>query len=263
MHSVANAPSTLPQANDPCWCGSGRKYKRCHKRSEGRVLPGVVSPMRPVPAHIGRPPYADTGVPLSWDEPRVKSPEVIERMRTAGAVAAEILRLAGEAVRPGPDHRRARRLRPRPLHRARRLPVTAQLQRLPQEPVHLGERGHLPRHPRLTGAGRRRHRQPRRHRLHRRGARRHQRHVPRRRRRPGEPPAGQGHRGVHVVRHRGGQAGPPDQRHRPGHRGPRQGPPLRRHPGLHRPRHRRAVPLRHPGAPLLRLAGVDDHAARA
>ncbi len=101
MHSVANAPSTLPQANDPCWCGSGRKYKRCHKRSEGRVLPGVVSPMRPVPAHIGRPPYADSGVPLSWDEPRVKSPEIIERMRTAGAVAAEILRLAGEAVRPG------------------------------------------------------------------------------------------------------------------------------------------------------------------
>ncbi len=101
MRTVANAPTTPPQANDPCWCGSGRKYKRCHKKTEGRVLPGEVSPMRPVPDHIARPPYADTGEVVAWDEPRVKSPDVIERMRHAGKVAAEILRLAGEAVRPG------------------------------------------------------------------------------------------------------------------------------------------------------------------
>jgi methionyl aminopeptidase len=65
------------------------------------VLPGVVSPRRDVPTHIGRPSYADSGIPEDWDEPRVKSPEVLERMRRAGAVAAEILRLAGEFVRPG------------------------------------------------------------------------------------------------------------------------------------------------------------------
>jgi len=23
-------PSKLPDRNDPCWCGSGRKYKKCH-----------------------------------------------------------------------------------------------------------------------------------------------------------------------------------------------------------------------------------------
>jgi methionyl aminopeptidase len=101
MRTLANEPTSLPQANDPCWCGSGRKYKRCHKRTEGRVLPGVVSPMRPVPAQIARPPYAETGEVESWDEPRVKSADVIERMRRAGAVAAEILHLAGEAVAPG------------------------------------------------------------------------------------------------------------------------------------------------------------------
>jgi len=103
MHAttVATAPAVLPQANDPCWCGSGRKYKRCHKRTEGRVLPGAVSPMRPVPAHIGRPPYADTGEVTRWDESRVKTPEIIERMRVAGRLAAEILRLAGGYVRPG------------------------------------------------------------------------------------------------------------------------------------------------------------------
>jgi methionyl aminopeptidase len=101
MSSLANAPTALPQANDTCWCGSGRKYKRCHKRTEGRVLPGQVSPMREVPPHIARPGWADTGDVVMWDEPRVKSPDVIERMRHAGAVAAEILQLAGEFVRPG------------------------------------------------------------------------------------------------------------------------------------------------------------------
>ena len=68
---------------------------------EGRVLPGIVSPMRPVPPHIGRPPYADTGQVPRWNESRVKSPEIIERMRTAGALAADILRQAGEFVKPG------------------------------------------------------------------------------------------------------------------------------------------------------------------
>src|SRR5436190_11447554 len=100
MTSTA-APALPLQANDPCWCGSGRKYKRCHRGFEGRVMPGEVSPMRTVPEHIERPPYAATGRVTRWDEPRIKSPEIIERMRTAGSMAAEILRLAGEAVRPG------------------------------------------------------------------------------------------------------------------------------------------------------------------
>ena len=94
-------PAVLPQANEACWCGSGRKYKRCHKPLEGRVLQGEISPMRPVPAHIARPPYAATGEAPRWAEPRVKTPEIIERMRVAGAMAAEILRLAGEMVAPG------------------------------------------------------------------------------------------------------------------------------------------------------------------
>ena len=65
------------------------------------MLQGVVTPMRAVPPHITRPSYADTGMPLPRGEARVKSPEIIERMRHAGAVAAEILRLAGEFVQPG------------------------------------------------------------------------------------------------------------------------------------------------------------------
>jgi methionyl aminopeptidase len=95
------APTTLPAANEACWCGSGRKYKRCHKKSEGRILPGFVSPMRSVPASIGRPPYAESGTPEPWNEPRIKSPETIEKMRVAGSVAAEVLALAGQMVAPG------------------------------------------------------------------------------------------------------------------------------------------------------------------
>jgi len=57
--------------------------------------------MRTVPDHIARPSYADTGEVERWDEPVVKSPEVIEAMRHAGRVASEVLRLAGEFLQPG------------------------------------------------------------------------------------------------------------------------------------------------------------------
>jgi methionyl aminopeptidase len=94
-------PDVLPTANDTCWCGSGRKYKRCHKPLEGRVIAGTVSARREVPAHIQRPQYAETGQVNRWNESAVKSADVIARMRVAGAIAAEVLRLAGQAVKPG------------------------------------------------------------------------------------------------------------------------------------------------------------------
>lgn len=95
------AVTAPPKSNDVCWCGSGRKYKRCHKPLEGRVLPGVISPKRTVPDTIARPPYADTGEVRRWGEPDIKSPEVIDAMRRTSVSAAEVLRLAGEFVRPG------------------------------------------------------------------------------------------------------------------------------------------------------------------
>jgi methionyl aminopeptidase len=98
---TAAAAHVVPKANDPCWCGSGRKYKRCHRQYEGRIAPGVVSARRPVPAHIVRPAYAETGEAPRWDESRVKSDDVIARMRAAGRLAAEVLQKAGERVAPG------------------------------------------------------------------------------------------------------------------------------------------------------------------
>ena len=89
------------KSNDPCWCGSGRKFKRCHKVTSERIRPGRVTPMRTVPPDITRPHYADTGEVVRRPESGVQSPDVIERMRKAGRIAAEILEMLGDAVRPG------------------------------------------------------------------------------------------------------------------------------------------------------------------
>jgi methionyl aminopeptidase len=111
-------------ANDLCWCGSGRRYKRCHRiadldperaaadearraaeeaASAGFVRPGKQSPRREVPADIPRPPYAldKHGRPRERDSARPKDPETIELMRVAGRAAAEVLQVVGAAVRPG------------------------------------------------------------------------------------------------------------------------------------------------------------------
>ena len=111
-------------ANDACWCGSGRRYKRCHRvadldperaaaeqarreeqerRAASYVRPGRRSPRREVPPHIPRPDYAldKHGRPRSRDSGRPKDAETLARMRVAGRAAAEVLQLVGEAVRPG------------------------------------------------------------------------------------------------------------------------------------------------------------------
>jgi methionyl aminopeptidase len=98
--SVSVSPAGL-RSNDACWCGSGRKYKRCHKLSQAPVRPGRVSPARAVPQGIGRPDYAVTGDPGTWVEPMVRPPEVIEAVRRASRAAAEVLAVVGAAVRPG------------------------------------------------------------------------------------------------------------------------------------------------------------------
>jgi methionyl aminopeptidase len=93
--------TTALKSNDPCWCGSGRKYKRCHQASQQRVRPGLVSPRRPVPEAIAGPDYAQGGRPLQVDEPMVKTTELIDRMRVAGRVAAEVLEETAAAVKVG------------------------------------------------------------------------------------------------------------------------------------------------------------------
>jgi methionyl aminopeptidase len=101
MTSTTLTDPTRLGANDPCWCGSGRKFKRCHRASYEPVQAQPQSPTRTVPESIERPPYADTGDRSVRGEPDVKSPDVIERMRRTGVSAAEILREVGAAIAPG------------------------------------------------------------------------------------------------------------------------------------------------------------------
>jgi methionyl aminopeptidase len=114
------APHEGLAANAPCWCGSGRKYKRCHRLADidpvvgaagdappfpprgQRVRPGVQSPRRAVPDSIVRPPYAaGAGMPDTRDPGLPRDADTIARMRVAGKAAAQVLALAGAAVAPG------------------------------------------------------------------------------------------------------------------------------------------------------------------
>ena len=74
--TLRRPPNKLPRLNEPCWCGSGKKYKKCHEeldveflRNEKarleaeRVRPGRLSVMRPVPSYIAKPDYAFSGTP--------------------------------------------------------------------------------------------------------------------------------------------------------------------------------------------------------
>ncbi len=65
------------------------------------VLPGVVSPRRPVPASIPRPEYVDRPAPAKFTGSEVKDAETIEKMRIAGRLAGEARELVGAAIVPG------------------------------------------------------------------------------------------------------------------------------------------------------------------
>ncbi len=117
---VGEAEMSLPGRNDPCWCGSGKKYKKCHLDTDARgestpttaapraapakgtVRPGFVGAGRPVPVEIWRPPYAETGDPGPRTKRScVKTPDEIEAMRAANKLARVVLDHVVRHVRPG------------------------------------------------------------------------------------------------------------------------------------------------------------------
>lgn len=67
----------------------------------GTTKPGKLSPKRVVPAQIERPEYLFHNGPEVVTTSDVKSPEVVERIRQAGRIAAGALQAAGAAVAPG------------------------------------------------------------------------------------------------------------------------------------------------------------------
>jgi methionyl aminopeptidase len=64
------------------------------------LLPGQLSPWREVPAHIPRPEYVGKKEPTRSNR-TVQTPEIIDRMRVAGRLAAQAVILAGEHCKPG------------------------------------------------------------------------------------------------------------------------------------------------------------------
>ena len=65
------------------------------------LVPGVLSPRRPVPDRIARPEYVDRPAPARYTGSEVKDAETIERMRVAGRLAAQAMRAVADRIAPG------------------------------------------------------------------------------------------------------------------------------------------------------------------
>ena len=142
------------KSNDPCWCGSGRKYKRCHQAAGAGASGQGHAADATCPLHIPRPDYAEQGRPLR----RGRADGKEQRDHRAHANGGP------DRGRGAPGHRRrhssrrhdrrARRDLPRGHDQPRGVPEPAQLPRVPEVDLHLGQRGHLSRDTRLTPFGR-------------------------------------------------------------------------------------------------------------
>ena len=102
--------SVKMRTNEACWCGSGNKYKRCHKAADDarlarKVRPGQLSAPRPVPESIALPPYLRAGrkgtPPDRGNAFERHDAHSLVKMRAACSAAAEILAGAGRLVAPG------------------------------------------------------------------------------------------------------------------------------------------------------------------
>jgi methionyl aminopeptidase len=71
------------------------------KDRDGLLIPGRLSPARPVPASIPRPEYVGRAAPSPNTGGDRYTPDEIERIRAAGRVAAGAIQAAAAAIRPG------------------------------------------------------------------------------------------------------------------------------------------------------------------
>ena len=69
--------------NDPCWCGSGKKYKKCHEPFDAKL------------EMLGRKGYA---VP---DHKIIKTPAQIEKIKESCKINVAVLDYVAEHIRPG------------------------------------------------------------------------------------------------------------------------------------------------------------------
>ncbi|WP_166864778.1 MULTISPECIES: type I methionyl aminopeptidase [unclassified Salinibacterium] len=67
----------------------------------GHLLPGDVTPLRSVPSSIPRPEYVGRPGPRPFTGSDIYTPDEVERIRTAGRIAAQAIEAVGAAIRPG------------------------------------------------------------------------------------------------------------------------------------------------------------------
>ncbi|KAJ7952875.1 Methionine aminopeptidase [Quillaja saponaria] len=73
-----------------------------NRSTHKRLRPGKISPRRPVPDHISKPPYVKSKTPPGLvSGPEVHDEQGIECMRASGRLAAQVLQYAGTLVKPG------------------------------------------------------------------------------------------------------------------------------------------------------------------
>lgn len=73
----------LPGRNDPCWCGSGKKYKSCHAQMDNRLL-SLHAEGREVPTHA-----------------MIKTPQQIEKIRQSAKINIAVLDEVGRRICEG------------------------------------------------------------------------------------------------------------------------------------------------------------------
>lgn len=71
------------------------------KDASGKLIPGVLAPQRPVPAHIPRPEYVGKAAPAAHFGGDRYDDETIRKIRRASKLAAQALQLVLEAAKPG------------------------------------------------------------------------------------------------------------------------------------------------------------------
>lgn len=71
------------------------------KNANGELVPGHISPRRPVPPHIPRPEYVGKKGPTPSTHGDVYDAATVELIRESGRIASRAIDAVGEAIRPG------------------------------------------------------------------------------------------------------------------------------------------------------------------
>ena len=73
----------VPGRNEPCWCGSGKKYKKCHAAIDERLQECCLNGQEVIYRHL------------------LKTPEDIEGIKRSAAINVGVLDMVAERIAPG------------------------------------------------------------------------------------------------------------------------------------------------------------------